>query len=72
MDNKRNKEPPKWAADLAASLRPLLTRDETAITLRCSRKTVDRRIREGLLKALRNGGRVVIPRAAVLAILGAE
>jgi excisionase family DNA binding protein len=38
----------------------LLTCDETAELLRCSRRTVERRIAEGELEIVRNGRRVLV------------
>lgn len=62
---------PLWADDLARSLPPLNSIPETATVLRCSPKTVRRRIALGQLNALRHGARVVIPREAILRMLGA-
>lgn len=62
---------PRWADDLEDSLPPLPSIRESATALRCSTRTVRRRIRAGLLEALKHGNRVVVPRAAVLALLGA-
>lgn len=38
----------------------LLTLTEAAEALRCSRSTLERRIRDGLLPVVRDGGRVLI------------
>jgi len=62
---------PAWALDVAASIAPLVSVDEAASVLRCSPKTVRRRIKLGQLDALRNGSRVVIAREALLRMLGA-
>ena len=48
---------------LADDVREYLTRREVAEFLGCSPDTVDRRIRSGALKALRDGGLVRISRA---------
>lgn len=50
---------PRWAADVLAQLPPLLSRDHAARVSTCSRKTIDRRVREGVLKSVRNGKRVL-------------
>jgi len=47
-----------------------MTRDEAAGVLKVSRKTLDRRIRAGLLKVARHGRRVLVARLAVLELLG--
>jgi excisionase family DNA binding protein len=60
---------PSWASDVLQSLEPLLTRRRAAEVLRCSEKSIDRRIRCGELEATRSGGRVLLPRAAVVAHL---
>jgi excisionase family DNA binding protein len=60
---------PLWTDDLAASLPPLLDRREAASVLRCSTRTLDRRIRLGVLAATRHGDRVLIPRASIIDLL---
>lgn len=47
-----------------------LTRLEAAAVLRASDQTIDRRIKEGELAAVRVGRRVLIPRESVEAYLG--
>lgn len=61
---------PRWAEDVATTLPGLLTRAAAAEVLKVSRKTLDRRIRAGLLKVARHGRRVLVPRLAVLELLG--
>jgi excisionase family DNA binding protein len=57
---------PAWTEDLLAALPPLLTRDLSAKTLGVSKKTIDRRIRVGLLTMVRCGRRVLVPRVALV------
>jgi excisionase family DNA binding protein len=60
---------PRWAQDVLEGLPPLLSRDLAARTAGISKKSIDRRVREGLLQAVRCGGRVLIPRLALMEFL---
>jgi hypothetical protein len=60
---------PPWAQDLLAILPPLLSRDDTVSETKLSRRTIDRRIREKRLKAIKIDGRVLIPRRALVEFL---
>src|SRR5437016_1239261 len=71
MNDKRKTLPlPPWAEDVCSSLPPLLTRQEAAAALKCSCKSIDRRIRSLELHAVKNGSRVLIPRLAIVELLG--
>ena len=50
----------------------MLTVDEAADVLRCSRRTVERRVDSGALLATRNGRRVLIPAVAIRAFVNAN
>ena len=76
-DTKRSKAPPafkpsalpEWAQDVLSALPPLSGRPDAAKTLGVSTKTLDRRIRSGDLEHVKHGGRVLIPRMAIVAML---
>ncbi|MEZ0228977.1 MAG: excisionase family DNA-binding protein [Planctomycetota bacterium] len=61
----KDKPLPGWINDVIQTLPLFLTPAGTAIALSCSRRSIDRRIRSRELLAVRNGRRVLIPRAAV-------
>lgn len=63
---------PPWAADILQALPPILTRAEAAKALRMCERTLDRRIAEGRLVAIKDDGRVTIPRLAVVHLLVAN
>lgn len=55
-----------WAKDVLETLPPLLSRTVAAKTLGVSTRTIDRRIRAGVLEAVRTGRRVLIPRVCLV------
>jgi excisionase family DNA binding protein len=57
---------PSWANDLLTTLPPLLERGEAALALHIGLRTLDRRLAEGSLAFTRSGGRVLIPRVAIV------
>lgn len=63
---------PSWAADILDALPLLLEREDAARRLNMSMRTLDRRIRSGRLVALKDGGRVVIPRRSIVDMLVAS
>jgi excisionase family DNA binding protein len=50
----------------------LLTCDEAAELLRCSRRTIERRVASGEITATRNGRRVLIPLTAIRAFVASN
>lgn len=46
-----------------------MTRDEAAAHLRCHARSIDRRIDEGVIKAVKIGRRVLIPKAEIQRLL---
>ncbi len=63
---------PEWIEDIGSTLPALLTRERAAEALTCSTRTLDRRIRLKQLFAIRDGGKVVVPRHAVLEYLASR
>jgi len=57
---------PTWANDLLMTLPPLLDRGEAAKALHVGLRSLDRRLAEGSLAFTRSGGRVLIPRIAIV------
>ncbi len=65
----KTRRAPDWVLDLERELPPLLDRTQAARWLRCSTKTVDRRIRLHYLGVARHGSRVLIPRSEIISLL---
>lgn len=61
-----------WKNDLIKTLPPMLTRRAAAAALSISTKSVDRRVREKALTAVRCGRRTLIARASVIDFLAAN
>ena len=59
-----------WLDDAKESLDPFLDLATAREVLKCSKTTLWRRIRSGQLVSVRHGARVLIPRQALLALLG--
>lgn len=63
---------PAWAQDILEMLPPLVARAAAAKVLDLSQKSLDRRIAEKALVAVRPGRRVLIPRLALVSYLVAQ
>jgi excisionase family DNA binding protein len=57
---------------LLAGAETLLTYDEAADLLRCSRRSIERKVASGELGSVRNGRRVLVPLAALRAFVASN